>query len=56
MSNEAYRFDTQRLRAGYDPRDHNYAVSPPIYQTAAYDFRDVENAKNLFNFSEAGNL
>ncbi|MDR0330238.1 MAG: aminotransferase class I/II-fold pyridoxal phosphate-dependent enzyme [Chitinispirillales bacterium] len=52
----AYRFDTQRVRAGYEPKEHNYAVSPPIYQTAAYDFRDVENAKNLFNLSEEGNL
>jgi O-acetylhomoserine (thiol)-lyase len=56
MSNGTYHFDTQRLRAGYEPKDHNYAVSPPIYQTAAYDFRDVENAKNLFSFSEVGNL
>lgn len=53
---QAYRFDTQRVRAGYEPREHQNAVSPPIYQTTSYDFRDVEHAKNLFNFSEAGNL
>lgn len=52
----AYRFDTQRIRAGYEPKDHNYAVSPPIYQTASYDFRDVENAANLFGLREVGNL
>lgn len=52
----AYRFDTQRLRAGYEPKEHNYAVSPPIYQTAAYDFRNVEHAKALFGIREAGNL
>ncbi|MFV0412827.1 MAG: O-acetylhomoserine aminocarboxypropyltransferase/cysteine synthase family protein [Oscillospiraceae bacterium] len=52
----AYRFDTQKVRAGYEPKDHNYAVSPPIYQTASYDFRDVENAKNLFGFKEQGFL
>lgn len=51
-----YRFDTQKIRAGYDPKEHKYAVSPPIYQTAAYDFRDTENAKNLFSFSEQGYL
>jgi O-acetylhomoserine (thiol)-lyase len=51
-----YRFDTLRVRAGYEPSEHQYAVSPPIYQTTAYDFRDVENARNLFNLSEAGNL
>jgi O-acetylhomoserine (thiol)-lyase len=60
MANEtqttAYRFDTQKVRAGYEPKDHNYAVSPPIYQTTSYDFRDVEHAKNLFSFSEIGNL
>jgi O-acetylhomoserine (thiol)-lyase len=52
----AYNFDTQRLRAGYEPGEHKYAVSPPIYATASYDFRDVENSRNLFNFSEAGYL
>jgi len=51
-----YRFDTQRLRAGYDPKEHNYAVSPPIYQTTSFDFRDVEHAKALFGFRELGNL
>lgn len=51
-----YRFDTQRLTAGYDPKEHNYAVSPPIYQTTSFDFRDVEHAKALFGFREAGNL
>ncbi|MDR0821969.1 MAG: aminotransferase class V-fold PLP-dependent enzyme [Oscillospiraceae bacterium] len=54
--NKEYRFDTQRVRAGYDPKNHNNAVSPPIYQTAAYDFRDVEHARNLFTFKEVGNL
>lgn len=52
----AYHFDTQKLRAGYEPKEHNYAVSPPIYQTAAYDFKDVENAKGLFSFSVPGFL
>ncbi len=56
MSEEQYLFDTQRLRVGYEPKDHNYAVSPPIYQTAAYDFRDVENAAGLFGLREAGFL
>jgi O-acetylhomoserine (thiol)-lyase len=61
MSNQTeqatvYRFDTQRIRAGYEPKDHNYAVSPPIYQTASYEFRDVENAANLFGLREVGNL
>ena len=52
----SYRFDTQRLRAGYEPKDHNYAVSPPIYQTTSFDFRDVEHAKALFGLRQLGNL
>ncbi len=56
MAVEQYQFDTQRLRAGYEPKEHKYAVSPPIYQTAAYDFRDVENAAGLFGLREQGFL
>ncbi|SHJ96512.1 O-acetylhomoserine (thiol)-lyase [Anaerocolumna jejuensis DSM 15929] len=56
MATDRYQFDTQRLRAGYEPKEHNYAVSPPIYQTAAYDFRDVENAAGLFGLREPGFL
>ncbi|MDR0875985.1 MAG: aminotransferase class V-fold PLP-dependent enzyme [Clostridiales Family XIII bacterium] len=56
MSDTVFGFDTNRVHAGYDPAEHNQAVSPPIYSTVAYDFRDVENAKALFSFSEAGFL
>jgi O-acetylhomoserine (thiol)-lyase len=52
----ALAFDTQKVRAGYDPKDHNYAVSPPIYQTVSYDFRDVKHAADLFGMREAGFL
>lgn len=54
--NVNYQFDTQRLRAGYEPKNHNYAVSPPIYQTTSFDFRDVEHARALFGLREVGNL
>ena len=60
MSNQEsapeYQFDTLKVRAGYEPKDHNYAVSPPIYATTAYDFRDVETAANIFGLREAGFL
>jgi O-acetylhomoserine (thiol)-lyase len=52
----AYRFDTQKVRAGYEPEKHNYAVSPPIYQTAAFDFQSVEYARELFGARVEGNL
>lgn len=50
------RFDTRKIKAGYSPADNNQAISPPIYQTAAYDFRDTEHAQNLFTYKEAGYL
>ncbi|MBQ8965167.1 aminotransferase class I/II-fold pyridoxal phosphate-dependent enzyme [Ruminococcus sp.] len=50
------RFDTRKIRAGYEPKDNRQAVSPPIYQTASYDFRDTEHAQNLFTYKEAGYL
>lgn len=56
LEKKNYRFDTKRLRAGYDPKEHNYAVSPPIYQTTSFDFRDAEHAKALSGFRELGNL
>lgn len=49
-------FDTKKIRAGYEPKDNRQAVSPPIYQTAAYDFRDTEHAQNLFTYKEEGFL
>ena len=50
------KFDTRKIRAGYEPSDNNQAVSPPIYQTASYDFRDTQHAQNLFTYKEAGYL
>ena len=50
------RFDTKKIKAGYDPKNNNQAISPPIYQTAAYDFRDTEHAQNLFTYKEEGYL
>ena len=51
-----YKFDTQKIRAGYEPSDNQQAVSPPIYQTASYDFKSTDHAQNLFTYKEAGYL
>lgn len=53
MSLEKPEFDTLKVRAGYDPKEHNNAVSVPIYQTAAFELGDTERAGRLFSFSEA---
>ena len=50
------RFDTQKIRAGYDPQENNQSVLPPVYQTTAFDFKSTEHAQNLFTYKEAGYL
>lgn len=53
MGSEKLGFDTLKVRGGYDPKEHNNAVSVPIYQTAAFELGDTERAARLFSFSEA---
>ena len=56
MADREYGFDTLKIQAGYDSADNKLSVSPPIYHTAAFDFRDTEHAENLFTYKEAGYL
>ena len=51
-----YGFDTLRVSAGYNPAEHNYAVSPPIYQTAAFDLGSVENAAEIFGLRKVAGI
>ncbi|BBB90931.1 MAG TPA: aminotransferase class I/II-fold pyridoxal phosphate-dependent enzyme [Methylomusa anaerophila] len=56
MTAEQYKFDTLKVRGGYDPVQHNLAVSVPIYQTASYELGDTERVGRLFTFAEFGYL
>ena len=56
MADQKLSFDTLKVRAGYDSREHNYAVAVPIYQTASYDLGSVERGEKLFGMEEAGYL
>ncbi|WP_099204130.1 O-acetylhomoserine aminocarboxypropyltransferase/cysteine synthase family protein [Scatolibacter rhodanostii] len=51
MAEPTYHFDTLKIHAGYNPADHNYAVSVPIYQTAAYELGSVARSDDLFSFN-----
>ncbi|MCW8838408.1 MAG: aminotransferase class I/II-fold pyridoxal phosphate-dependent enzyme [Thiovulaceae bacterium] len=46
---------TSALHAGYE-KDTQGTMAVPIYQTTAYEFRDVEHAANLFALKELGNI
>ncbi|MGZ8546651.1 MAG: aminotransferase class V-fold PLP-dependent enzyme, partial [Sulfuricurvum sp.] len=49
------QLQTEALHAGYD-KDMQRTMAVPIYQTTAYEFRDVEHAANLFALKELGNI
>lgn len=50
------RFDTAKVRAGYDPAEHNQSVQVPIYQTASYELGGTSRAERLLAFDEVGFL
>ncbi|MBQ8935267.1 MAG: O-acetylhomoserine aminocarboxypropyltransferase/cysteine synthase [Oscillospiraceae bacterium] len=52
MADTSFDFDTIKVQGGYNSADHNYAVSVPIYQTAAFTLGDSYRADRLFSFSE----
>ncbi len=45
-----YKFDTIKVRGGYNSREHNNSVAVPVYATAAYDFDSPDH----FNRIRAG--
>src|SRR5208337_837834 len=56
MSSISRHPETLALHAGWraDPTTNSVAV--PIYQTTSYQFRDTEQAANLFALKELGNI
>ncbi len=50
------RFDTAKVRAGYDPAEHNLSVQVPIYQTTSYELGGTARAERLLAFEELGFL
>lgn len=56
MADSNLGFDTLKVRGGYNPRDHNNAVSVPIYQTASFELESTERAERMYRFKEFGYL
>lgn len=54
--NRNLHFETLQLHAGQQPDPTTGAQAVPIYQTAAYVFRDVDHAAKVFALQEAGNI
>ena len=51
-----YKFDTVKVRGGYNSSEHNHSVAVPVYATAAYDFDDPDHFNRLRAGVEAGYL
>jgi len=49
-------FDTLSLHAGQQPDPATGARAVPVFQTAAYVFRDSDHAASLFNMERAGHV
>ena len=49
-------FDTLAIHGGYEPMEHGGAMSPPIYQTNAYDFGTVAHAAEVFALQADGDI
>jgi O-acetylhomoserine (thiol)-lyase len=49
-----HKFDTLKVRAGYQPKDHQNAIAVPIYQTASFDLGSTARVDRLLSFQEAG--
>ncbi len=51
-----FGLDTLSLHAGQHPDPTTGARATPIYQTAAYAFRDCDHAASIFNIERAGHV
>lgn len=52
----SFGFTTRQIHAGPSADPVTGAATPPLYQTAAYRFRDTDHAARLFNLEEKGHI
>lgn len=50
------KFETLQIHAGRKSDPTTGAVATPIYQTNAFEFRNIEHGRQLFSLEEAGNI
>jgi len=51
-----FGFATKQLHAGYSPDPTTGSRAVPLYQTTSYQFKNTEQAANLFALKELGNI
>lgn len=50
------RFDTLKVRGGYDSAEHNHSATVPVYATAAYEFDDFSHFNRIRSGLQPGYL
>ncbi len=55
-NNKNYGIDTLAVHAGYETDKATMSVTPPLYQTNAYVFENVDHARELFELKKPGNI
>ncbi|OXU15240.1 O-acetylhomoserine aminocarboxypropyltransferase/cysteine synthase family protein [Sedimentisphaera salicampi] len=53
---DKYHLDTLAIHAGYERDKQTRSVNEPIYQTTGYHYDSTEQAANLFELEEEGNI
>ncbi len=53
-SDNRHGFSTRAIHSGYDPRSHDGALAPPIYQTATFTFPSAEAGAARFAGEDPG--
>ena len=56
MEEVDYGFNTIKVKGGYNPKDHNYSVQVPIYQTASFEAGSPERIDSIKSRKEVGFL
>jgi len=56
MTDDAYQqgFATRAIHHGYDPRDHQGALVPPVYHTSTFTFETAQDGGRCFAGIQAG--
>ena len=49
-------FETYAVNGGLNPKNNANAISPPIYQTSAFEFENVQHAADLFDLKTSGHI
>lgn len=52
--NRAQGFATRAIHLGYDPAEHEGALTPPIYMISTYAFESAEQGAAIFRGEEPG--